>query len=161
MVKISKHFQIYFLIAQIRRFGTLKAMQKTAALYKAPLLKNQEKLPEISQFYQKKCMFDYFQAVFPDLFKNGAVQRAAVFLRCIQFPKTLSLSYQKQHSVIYIIYFNLFLFQGGPLPSKSTGSRKKGKKKKKKRQFYILQQKALRMRGFQNCYDGKASYEGN
>ena len=31
----------------------------------------------------------------------------------------------------------------------------------KKGQFYILQQKALSMRGFQNCYEGKASYEGN
>ena len=38
-----------FLIAQIKRFGTLNAMQKTAALYTAPFLKNQEKLPKNSQ----------------------------------------------------------------------------------------------------------------
>ena len=40
-----------FLIAQIKRFGTLNATQKTAALYKAPFFKkNQEKLSEISRF---------------------------------------------------------------------------------------------------------------
>ena len=39
-----------FLIAQIKRFGTLNETQKKAALYKAPFLKNQEKLPEIGRF---------------------------------------------------------------------------------------------------------------
>ena len=40
-----------FLIAQIKRFGTLNAAQKTAALYKALFLKkNKEKLTEIGRF---------------------------------------------------------------------------------------------------------------
>ena len=39
-----------FLIAEIKCFGTLNATQKTAALYKAPFLKNPpEKLPKNSQ----------------------------------------------------------------------------------------------------------------
>ena len=58
-----------FLIAQIRRFGTLNATQKTAALYKALFFKNQEKLQEIGRFH-KKGIFDYFLAVFPDFLKK-------------------------------------------------------------------------------------------
>ena len=41
---------MWFLIAQIKRFGTLNATQKTAALYEAPFLKTQEKLPEFGHF---------------------------------------------------------------------------------------------------------------
>ena len=61
-----------FLIAPIKRFGTLNATQKkTAALYKAPFLKNLEKLPKNNQ----KCIFvknGQLLAVFLDFFKNGA-----------------------------------------------------------------------------------------
>ena len=34
---------MWFLIAQIKRFGTLNAMQKTAGLYKAQFLKKSQK----------------------------------------------------------------------------------------------------------------------
>ena len=42
MVKILKYFQILFLRAQLKQFGTLNATQKTAALYKAPFLKKEK-----------------------------------------------------------------------------------------------------------------------
>ena len=41
---------MWFLIAQIKRFGALNTTQTTAVLYEAPLLKNQEKLLEIHCF---------------------------------------------------------------------------------------------------------------
>ena len=53
MVTNLKFFRMMFLIAQIKRFGTLNAMQKTAALYKAQILKKSGKLPKNSQ----KCIF--------------------------------------------------------------------------------------------------------
>ena len=43
MVKNLNFFLMWFLIAQIKRFGTLNATQKTAALYKAPFLKKSGK----------------------------------------------------------------------------------------------------------------------
>ena len=49
-----------FLIAQIKRFGTLNATQKTAALYKAPFLKKSRKTAINWPFLTEKCNFDYF-----------------------------------------------------------------------------------------------------
>ena len=43
MVKNLNIFQMWFLIAQIKRFGTLNATRKTGALYKAPFLKKSGK----------------------------------------------------------------------------------------------------------------------
>ena len=41
------------LIAQIKRFGTLNAAQKNAALYKAPFLKKTRKTAKIGPFLTK------------------------------------------------------------------------------------------------------------
>ena len=64
---------MFFLIAQIKRFGTLNATQKTAALYIAPFLKKSGKncLKE-----NQKCIFvknGKFLAVFLAFFNNGAL----------------------------------------------------------------------------------------
>ena len=50
-VRDPPFFGMLFLIAQIKRFGTLNATQKTVALYEAIVFeKNQEKLTEIVHF---------------------------------------------------------------------------------------------------------------
>jgi hypothetical protein len=60
MVKIGKYFRMMFLIAQIKRFGTLNATQKNrSSLQSTVLKKNKEKLSEIGLF-NKKCIFDSF-----------------------------------------------------------------------------------------------------
>ena len=63
-----------FLIAQIKRFGTLIATQKNAAFYTAPFLKKIRKknCPKIvkNAFFVKN---NQFPAVFLDFFKNGAL----------------------------------------------------------------------------------------
>ena len=72
-----------FLIAQNKRFGTLNATQKTKALYKAPFWKKIRKnILNIvkNAFYVKNGQF---LALFLIFFKNGALQRAAVF--CVAF----------------------------------------------------------------------------
>jgi hypothetical protein len=51
---------MWFLIAQIKRFGTLNPTQKTAALYKAPYLKKIKKNCQKLAFFNKKSLFDYF-----------------------------------------------------------------------------------------------------
>ena len=48
-----------FLIAQIKRFGTLNATKKTAALYKALFLKSKKNYQKLAVF-NKKSIFDYF-----------------------------------------------------------------------------------------------------
>ena len=63
----------FVVIAQIKRFVTLKAMQKTASLYTAPLLKKSGKtcLKIVkTAFFLKNGRF---LAVFLDFFENGAL----------------------------------------------------------------------------------------
>ena len=62
-----------FLIAQIKRFGTLSSTQKTTGLYKAPFLKKSGKncLKIVKNaFFVKNGQF---LAVFLHFFKNGAL----------------------------------------------------------------------------------------
>ena len=61
-----------FFIAQIKRFGTLNAMQKTAALYKAPFLKKSRKTDRNWPFLTTNTCLTIFMHFFPDFFKNGA-----------------------------------------------------------------------------------------
>ena len=76
-----------FLIAQIRSFGTLNATQKTAALYKAPFLKNKEKkFQKWDVFNKKNAFLAIFRLFFRGFFKNGALQRAGFF--CVTFSVT-------------------------------------------------------------------------
>ena len=53
-----------FLIAQIRRFGTLNATQKTAALYKAPFLKESRKTARNQPFLLKNAFLTIFRKFF-------------------------------------------------------------------------------------------------
>ena len=87
--KLEIFLQMWFWIAQIKRFWTLNATQKTAALYKAPFLKKIKKNGQKLAVFNKKSIFDYFQAVFHDSFKNGASQRAVVFCVAFSVPKRL------------------------------------------------------------------------
>ena len=50
---------MWFLIAQIKRFGTMNAMQKTADLYNAPFLKKSRLCQKLAVF-NEKGIFDYF-----------------------------------------------------------------------------------------------------
>ena len=50
-----------FLIAQIKRFGTLSATQKTAALYKAPFLKKSRKTARNLPFLTKNAFLTIFR----------------------------------------------------------------------------------------------------
>jgi hypothetical protein len=90
-----------FLIAQIKRFGTLNATQKTAALYDAPFLKksgkNCLKIVKIA-FFAKNGQF---LSVFPDFFKEPCFAEGCGFLHCVQCPKTLNLSFKKQHLELF------------------------------------------------------------
>ena len=85
------------LIAQNKRFGTLNATQKSTALYKAPFLKKSRKTARNWPFLTNRA-FLTFQAVFPDSSQDRCFVEGCGFLRCVQCPKTLYLSYQKQHS---------------------------------------------------------------
>ena len=58
------------LIAQIKRFGTPNATQKTAALYKAPFLNKTRKTAENWPFLTKHAFLIFFKAVFPDFFQK-------------------------------------------------------------------------------------------
>ena len=60
MVKILNVFRMWFLIAQIKRFGTLNATQKNAALYKTPFLKKSRKTAKNLPFFNKTSIFDNF-----------------------------------------------------------------------------------------------------
>ena len=73
MVKNLKKIRMLFLIAQIKLFGTLKATQKTAALYEAPFLK---KLRKNCLKIVKNALFvknGQYLAVFLYFFKKGAL----------------------------------------------------------------------------------------
>ena len=52
------------LIAQIKRFGTLNATQKTAALYKAPCLKKSRKTARNWLFLTKNALLTIFRQFF-------------------------------------------------------------------------------------------------
>ena len=53
-----------FLIAQIKRFGTLNATQKTAALYKARFLKKSRKTDRYWVFLTKDAFLTIFRQFF-------------------------------------------------------------------------------------------------
>jgi len=53
-----------FLIAQIKRFGTLNATQKTAALYEAPFLKKSRKTARNWPFLTKNAFLTIFRQFF-------------------------------------------------------------------------------------------------
>ena len=91
------------LIAKIKRFGTLNATQKTAALYKAPFLKNQGKLPEAGRFNKKKGMFTIFRKFF-------LIFSRTVFCRGLRFfaLSSVFLMVKKLHSVGKMVDFFFF-----------------------------------------------------
>ena len=60
MVKKMNFFRMWFLIAQIKPFGTLNATQKTAALYKAPFLKKSRKTARNGPFFTKNAFLTIF-----------------------------------------------------------------------------------------------------
>ena len=94
--------RMLFLIAQIKRFGTLNATQKTAALYGASFLK---KSGNNCLKIVKKALFD----------NNG--QFLAVFL---DFLRTVLCRGLRKR-------FQIFHHKGGPLRSKSYPTLKKGR----------------------------------
>ena len=110
------------LIAQIKRFGTLNATQKTEALYKALFLKKSRKTARSWPFLTR-MHFWLFLGSFSWFFQKRCCVEGCGFLRCIQCPKTLNLSYQKT------------TFGRVPYGQKVTRSRKKGQKFFKKKSF--------------------------
>ena len=62
--------------------------------------KNQEKLPENGCF-TKKMHFGLFLGSFSYFFQELCFVEGCVFLHCVQCPKTLNLSYQKQYLEIF------------------------------------------------------------
>ena len=85
-------------IAQRKGFDALNAMQKTAALCKVPFLKKSRKTGSKWSFLTIWTIFDHFELVFLNFFRNGTLQRAEIFLCCIQCIKPLLLSYLNQDS---------------------------------------------------------------
>ena len=79
--------------------------KKTAALCKAPILKNPVKLAEIALCFNEKWVFGQFFTVFLDLFNNGVLQRAAVF--CIAFQKRVVEIYFYLRDINYILSMTL------------------------------------------------------
>ena len=73
MVKNLNTVRMFCLIAQIKRFGTLNAMQKTAALYKAQFLKKSGKTAGNWSFLTKNAFLNIFRQFFQIFSKNGAV----------------------------------------------------------------------------------------
>ena len=61
-----------FLMAQIKRFGTLNTAQKTAALYKAQFLKKSRKTARNWPFLTKNAFLTIFIQFFSHFFKNDA-----------------------------------------------------------------------------------------
>ena len=98
MVKNLKIFLNVVLIAQFKRFGTLNAMQKTVALYKAPFSKKSRKTARNWPFLTKKAFLTIFRQFFLIFFQERCFIEGCGFLCCVQCPKTPNLSYQKQHS---------------------------------------------------------------
>ena len=99
--KVWKYFRMLFLISQIKRFGTLNATQKTAALYKAPFLKKSMKTDKNWLFLTKNAILTIFRQFFW-FFQKRCWVEGCVFLRCVQCPKTFNLGYQKQHSELFL-----------------------------------------------------------
>ena len=65
-----------FLIALIKRFGTLNATQKTTALYKAPFLKKSRKTAGNWPFLTKKAFLTIFRQFF-QIFSKTVAGRSA------------------------------------------------------------------------------------
>ena len=60
--------------------------KKTAAPWKAPFLKKNQINCQKIAIFKEKWMFVQFLTVFLDYFRNGALQRAADFLRVKSYP---------------------------------------------------------------------------
>ena len=96
-----------FLIVRLRRFGTLNAMQKTKALYKAPFLKKSRKTARNCPLLTQKCFFDQFRQFFP-IFSRAVLCRGLRFFVCVQQPikdltaRGWSISATLQQAVTYL-----------------------------------------------------------
>ena len=103
--KFWKIVGILILIAQKKRPGALNTTQKTPALCKVPFL-NKYRKPSIKWHFWKKLYFWQFFLIFQERF----IVESWGLLRCIQWTRTLLLSYQNQHSD----NFSKFSSKGGP-----------------------------------------------
>ena len=108
MVKNLKVFPNVVLLAEIKHFGTLNATQKTAALYKAPLLKKKEEKKTVRNwsFLTKNAFLTSFRQYFLIFHKRCFVE-GCDFLCCVQCPKTLNSSYPKTTFVNIFKFFTI------------------------------------------------------
>ena len=84
--KIVNLFRLLILIAQIKRLATLNATQKNGSPLKSTVFEKTQINCQKIAIFKEKCMFVQFLTVFLDYFRNGALQRAADFLRVKSYP---------------------------------------------------------------------------
>ena len=73
---------MWFLIAQIKRFGTLNATQKTAALYKALFFKKTRKTVRNWPFETKRAFLAIFRQFFLIFSRTGLCRGLRFFALC-------------------------------------------------------------------------------
>ena len=92
------------LIAQKKRLGALNATQKTTGPCQVQLLRKSRKTFKNANFPPKFPLMGHF-GVFFWIFSLTVLGKDLWFLRCVQCPKTLPLSYQNQHWEIFSNFF--------------------------------------------------------
>ena len=83
-------------------FWDTERKTKTTALYKALFLKKSRKNCQKLANFNKKMYFWLFLGSFSWFFEKRCCVESCGFLCCVQCPKKLNLSYQKQHSDLFL-----------------------------------------------------------